>query len=96
VAARARAHDDERAVLVQGDVHQWNALQAGEGYALVDPDGLRAEAELDLGIIMREDPIDLDGDGRERSRGLARRTGLDEQAIWPWGAAERVSPGYCW
>jgi streptomycin 6-kinase len=43
-------------VLVHGDVHQWNALQAGAGLKLVDPDGLLADAEYDLGIIMREDP----------------------------------------
>src|SRR5205823_123325 len=34
---RARRHDDERAVLVHGDVHRWNALQAGDGFKLVDP-----------------------------------------------------------
>jgi streptomycin 6-kinase len=90
---RARAHDDDRAVLVHGDVHQWNALRGTDGYKLVDPDGLLAEAEYDLGVIMREDPLDLDGDGHGRSRWLAERTGLDEHAIWQWGAAERVSTG---
>jgi streptomycin 6-kinase len=50
------AHDDERAVLVHGDVHEWNALQApGGGFKLVDPDGLVAEPEYDLGVLMRED-----------------------------------------
>jgi streptomycin 6-kinase len=40
---RVAAHDDERAVLVHGDVHEWNALQApGGGFRLVDPDGLVA------------------------------------------------------
>jgi len=34
-------------------VHQWNTLEAPEGFALVDPDGLLAEPEYDLGIIMR-------------------------------------------
>jgi len=28
-ARRVAAHDDERAVLVHGDVHQWNVLEAG-------------------------------------------------------------------
>ena len=70
--------DDERAVLVHGDVHQWNALEAADGFKLVDPDGLLAEAEYDLGIIMREDPLELlDGDPHERARWLAARTGLD-------------------
>jgi streptomycin 6-kinase len=90
-ARRAEAHRDERAVLVHGDIHQWNALEAGEGFKLVDPDGLLAEPEYDLGIIMREDP--LDGDLRARARRLAQRTGLDEEAIWEWGVAERVSTG---
>ena len=66
---RVAAHDDERAVLVHGDVHQWNALRAGAGFKLVDPDGLLAEAEYDLGVLMREDPLELmHGDPRERSR----------------------------
>jgi streptomycin 6-kinase len=116
---RITAHDDERAVLVHGDVHQWNALEAGYGtgaggaesggaesgghgpggaesggFKLVDPDGLLAEAEYDLGILMREDPLELmTGDPRERARWLARRCGLDATAIWEWGLAERVSTG---
>ncbi len=94
---RIAAHDDERSVLVHGDIHEWNALQTidpADGFKLVDPDGLLAEAEYDLGIIMRENPDDLLlGDPRERSRWLAARTGLDEIAIWEWGVVERVSTG---
>jgi streptomycin 6-kinase len=93
-ARRADAHRDERAVLVHGDVHQWNALESPDGFKLIDPDGLLAEAEYDLGIIMREDPLEaLDGNPRERSRWLAARRGLDETAIWEWGVVERVSTG---
>jgi streptomycin 6-kinase len=88
---RGDAHRDETALLVHGDVHQWNALEAGDGFKLVDPDGLLAEPEYDLGILMREDPFE--GDLRARARWLARRTGLDEQAIWEWGVVERVSTG---
>ena len=88
---RGDAHRHETAVLVHGDVHQWNALEATGGFKLVDPDGLLAEAEYDLGIVMREDP--LDGDLRERARRLADRTGLDANAIWEWGVVERVSTG---
>lgn len=89
---RIAAHDDERAVLVHGDIHQWNALQSGDGFKLVDPDGLLSEPEYDLGVIMREDPLELmAGDPHERSRRLAAMTGLDETAIWEWGAIERVS-----
>jgi len=91
---RAEAHRDERAVLVHGDVHQWNALEAPDGFKLVDPDGLLAEPEYDLGIIMREDPLDvLDEDPHERARWLAARTGLDATSIWEWGVVERVSTG---
>jgi streptomycin 6-kinase len=93
-ARRISGHDDERAVLVHGDVHQWNVLEASGGYKLVDPDGRLAEAELDLGIVMREDPVELmGGDPHERARWLARRCGLDATVIWEWGVAERVSTG---
>jgi streptomycin 6-kinase len=91
---RINAHDDERAVLVHGDVHQWNALEADGGFKLVDPDGLLAEPEYDLGILMREDPVELlTGDPRERARWLAHRHNLDADAIWEWGAIERVASG---
>lgn len=91
---RIAAHDSERAVLVHGDVHQRNALRARDGFKLVDPDGLLAEAEYDLGVIMREDSSDLlDGDPHERARRLAARSGLDADAIWEWGVVERVSTG---
>jgi streptomycin 6-kinase len=91
---RRRAHDDERALLVHGDVHQWNALEAGDGFKLIDPDGLLAEPEYDLGVLMREDPRELvAGDPRARSRLLAGLTGRDEAAIWEWGVVERVSTG---
>ena len=93
-ARRVAAHDDERAVLVHGDVHEWNTLQAEDGFKLVDPDGLLAEAEYDLGVLMREDPVALlSGDPFERARFLADRSGLDEVAIWEWGVVERVSTG---
>ncbi len=91
---RVHAHDDERAVLVHGDVHEWNTLKADGGYKLVDPDGLLAEAAYDLGVIMREDPVELlRGNPHDRARWLAARTGLDATAIWEWGVVERVSTG---
>ena len=89
---RRAAHRDDRALLVHGDVHEWNALEAGGGgFKLVDPDGLLAEPEYDLGILMREDP--LEGDLRDRARALASRARLDVTAIWEWGVVERVSTG---
>ncbi|MEV8321040.1 aminoglycoside phosphotransferase family protein [Streptomyces sp. NPDC059900] len=88
---RERAHRDEKAVLVHGDVHQLNALQINGGFKLVDPDGLLAEAEYDLGVLMRGDPVELlAGDPLERARWLAARTGLDPVATWEWGVIERV------
>ena len=91
---RAQAHDPSRAVLVHGDVHQWNALRSADGYKLVDPDGLLAEPEYDLGIIIREDPLELlEEEPMARARRLADRTGLDAAAIWEWGVVERVSTG---
>lgn len=91
---RERAHRDEKAVLVHGDVHQLNALQGDNGFKLADPDGLLAEAEYDLGVLMRGDPVELlAGDPFERARWLAARTGLDPVAAWEWGVVERVSTG---
>jgi streptomycin 6-kinase len=92
---RIAAHSPERAVLVHGDVHQWNTLQTRDGgFALVDPDGLLAEPGYDMGVLMREDPVELmAGDPRERARWLAARTGCDPVAVWEWGVVERVSTG---
>ncbi len=38
-AHRIEANDDERAVLVHGDVHQWNALETGHRFAIGSPSG---------------------------------------------------------
>jgi streptomycin 6-kinase len=91
---RRAAHDDERAVLVHGDVQQWNALRAGDAFKLVDPDGLLADAEYDLGVILREDPDEpLATDTRVTARWMADRYDLDADAIWEWSVVERVSTG---
>ncbi len=94
---RMQAHDDDLAVLVHGDVVKWNVLQAHDprdGFRLVDPIGLHAEPELDLGVIMREDPMELlRADPYERAGWLAARTGLDVTAIWEWGCAGRMVSG---
>jgi streptomycin 6-kinase len=91
---RRAAHDPERAVLVHGDVQQWNALQAAGSFKLVDPDGLIAEAEYDLGVILREDPDEpAAADTAATARWMAPRHGLDARAIWEWGVVERVSTG---
>lgn len=96
VERRIAAHDDERAVLVHGDVHEWNTLATldGSGFKLVDPDGLLTEPEYDLGVLLREDPLEIvAADPGRRARWLAHRTGRDARAAWEWGAIERVSTG---
>ncbi len=53
---RRGAHDPDTAVLVHGDVQEWNTLRTLDGgdHKLIDPDGLIADAEYDLGVILRE------------------------------------------
>ena len=90
---RRLAHDDQDAVLVHGDVHEMNALQAPEGgYRLIDPVGIRAEPAYDLGTIVRCNPDEGD-DLRGRAARLAHRTGVDVAAIWEWGTVHRVASG---
>lgn len=90
---RRLAHDDRSAVLVHGDIHEMNALQASDGsYKLIDPTGLRAEPACDLGTILRCNP-DLGDDLRARTERLASRTGVDATAIWEWGTIHRVFSG---
>lgn len=89
---RIAAHDDERATLVHGDIHERNTLQAGSGFKLIDPDGLLAEPEYDLGVIIRTEPVEPRGGApSERARWLAARTGLDATAAWEWACVERLS-----
>lgn len=91
--SRRRAHDERHAVLVHGDVHDLNALQAADGtFKLIDPDGLRAEPACDLGTILRCNPGGGD-DLRARAQRLAARAGVDTTAIWEWGTIHRVISG---
>jgi streptomycin 6-kinase len=91
--SRRAAHDDRSAVLVHGDIHEMNALQASDGtYKFIDPSGLRAEPACDLGTIVRCNP-DLGDDLRTRTEQLATRTGVDATAIWEWGTIHRVVSG---
>ena len=81
-------------MLVHGDAQQWNALLAGDAFKLVDPDGLLAEPEYDLGVVLREDPDEpLAADTWATARWMAVRHDLDADAIWEWGVIERVSTG---
>lgn len=100
---RSAEFDPRTGVLAHGDAHSWNTLEditaASPGaFRFVDPDGLLAEPEYDLAIMMREFTEELlKGDalriGQERARFLARLTGRDERKIWEWGFVERVSNG---
>jgi streptomycin 6-kinase len=96
---RAAAFDARHAILVHGDAHGWNTLEAGSGsYKFVDPEGLRSEPEHDLSVAMREynQPL-LAGDTaqlvRQRAELLATRCDVDAEAVWEWGFIERVSTG---
>jgi streptomycin 6-kinase len=96
---RATAYDPSRAVLVHGDAHGWNTLDAGGGtFKFVDPEGLRSERAHDLSVPMREynQPLLL-GDTarlvRERAELLASWCEIDPEPVWQWGFIERVSTG---
>jgi len=71
---RRLAHDDRSAVLVHGDIHEMNALQASDGsYKLIDPAGLRAEPACDLGTIVRCNRTSAMTSGRGLSSWLLAR-----------------------
>nr|WP_275980146.1 aminoglycoside/hydroxyurea antibiotic resistance kinase [Couchioplanes caeruleus] len=108
-AAREGAADASRAVLVHGDVHAFNALEARggaqPGFRLVDPEGLISEPAHDLGVIQARgaqgriaglaagDPARV----RERVDRGCRRAGLltgnDPDAVRQWAVMELVSTG---
>ncbi len=96
---RAGAYDPSDAVLVHGDAHGWNTLEAANGaFKFVDPEGVRSERAHDLAVPMREynEPL-LAGDTarlvRERAEHLAAMCDLDPEPVWQWGFIERVSTG---
>jgi streptomycin 6-kinase len=98
-AERATAFNPSQAVLVHGDAHGWNTLDAGGGvFKFVDPEGLFSERAHDLGVPMREynRPL-LQGDTarlvRERAELLANWCDVDPESVWQWGFIERVSTG---
>lgn len=96
---RRALYDEARAVLVHGDAHGWNTLDAGDGlFKFVDPEGMWSEPAHDLSVAMREynEPL-LEGDTsrlvRDRAEYLASACGADPEAVWEWGFIERVSTG---
>jgi streptomycin 6-kinase len=96
---RSASFDPTQAVLVHGDAHGWNTVEAGKGtFKFVDPEGLRSEPAHDLSVPMREynRPL-LDGPTsrlvRQRAELLAGWCDVDPEAVWQWGFIERVSTG---
>jgi len=96
---RAAAFDEADAVLVHGDAHGWNTVQAGGGtFKFVDPEGIRSDRAHDLAVPMREYNLPLlSGDTKrlvhERAELLAASCGVDPEPVWQWGFVERVSTG---
>ena len=102
---RSSVFDLDRCVIVHGDPHPGNALQATaprpgaeSGFVFVDPDGFLAEPAYDLGVVLRDwCPQLLAGDAKATARRycalLAGHSRVDETAIWEWGFLERVSTG---
>jgi predicted kinase len=108
-ATREAAFDPDRAVLVHGDAHNFNALQvpgpSGAGFRLVDPGGLISEPAHDLGVIQARGVqgwIDELAAREPRQalemvvrscRHAGRLAGADPEAVWQWAFAELVSTG---
>lgn len=98
--AREEALKPDEFVLLHGDAHGGNTLKdsSGEGFKLIDPDGIVYEKAYDLGVLMREwideyeqEPIKK---GKERCRELHNLTGVSEQAIWEWGYLQTISTAF--
>jgi streptomycin 6-kinase len=106
---RAAAFDLERCVVVHGDPHPWNALQAlapregaEAGFVFVDPVGFLADPAYDLGVVLRDWCTQLLATADAKAAAalahrycalLSAQTGVEETAIWEWGFLERVSSG---
>lgn len=98
--SREKALDPSKYVLLHGDAHANNTLEtiSGDGFKLIDPDGIFYEKAYDAGVLMREwideyseDPLNR---GRERCSLLHRLTGAPAKAIWEWGYLQTVSTAF--
>ena len=89
----------ENYVLVHGDAHNNNMLEAldGSGYKLIDPDGMIFEKSYDLGVLMREWPEEFEEDslesGKVRAEFLSKITGVPARDIWEWGFLQMTATG---
>ena len=98
---RRRAFDPAQSVVVHGDAHEWNTLEApssASGFKFVDPDGAFAERAFDLAIPMREwgtviPKGDLSQLGRRRCSLLSQFAGVEHQPIWEWALIQCLSNG---
>ncbi len=102
--ARALVFDPAAAVLVHGDAHSGNLLQAippnsqiEYPFKLIDPDGIVSEPAYDLGVLMREwvdelleDPVRR---GARRCEYIGRLTNIGTEGIWAWGLIQCVATG---
>lgn len=98
--AREEAINPSEFVLLHGDAHGGNTLKelSGEGFKLIDPDGIFYEKAYDLGVLMREWVDEYEQEplkkGKERCQYLCRLTGVSEKAIWEWGYLQTVSTAF--
>jgi streptomycin 6-kinase len=105
---RAQALHGLDPVLVHGDAHPWNVLEAprddlagGRGelsFRLIDPEGLASEPAHDLGVVLRgwnEELLanDVASAAFERCDSVSRQAGVERDGIWRWSYIERVSSG---
>lgn len=97
---REHALNPDEFVLLHGDAHGGNTLKelSGNGFKLIDPDGIFYEKAYDLGVLMREWIDEYEQDlmkaGKERCAYLHHLTGVPEQAIWEWGYLQTVSTAF--
>lgn len=98
--SREEAANPSEFVLLHGDAHSGNTLGelSGQGYKLIDPDGILYEKAYDLGVLMREWVTEYKSEtlkkGKERCRYLSRLTGVPEPGIWEWGFVQTVSTAF--
>jgi streptomycin 6-kinase len=102
---REAAFDASTAVLIHGDAHPANVLEAPDGattpgrFKLIDPDGMVSEPAHDLAIPLRDWTDELLRSSDPAALGLAwcerlgAVGGVDVKAIWQWAYVERVSTG---
>ena len=94
--AREAAKNPAEYVLVHGDAHATNTLQAKDGgFKLIDADGAYYEKGSDLGVLMREWREEYVGDiravGEARCDWICEITGADRDSVWQWGYIQCVS-----